>query len=328
MIREIADVSRAGRVSLLDRPRQELGKLAGARRRDGFVWVSLVDPDEAELGEFARLLGLHPLATADAVTGKQQPKIQAYEEHLFVVIWGLSQSDKLFKIAISPTFLFVRDGLIVSVQRHGERGCPDLGPVLDDAFDELGHGVLAALYAIMRSFVEVYTDVADRVEAELEALETQVFDARTREDDRRIYGLRKQIGRIQRAVSGMSVALQTSQEHLAGLSVGRERVEPYFRDLLDDLAGTNQLVSDQDRALDGVLASPQNNFSTQQNADPRKIRAFPALLSVPAVLAGIFGMNFQNLPGVSWDFGWEVLIAVIIVLDAILFIAFKRRHWL
>jgi len=95
-----------------------------------------------------------------------------------------------------------------------------------------------------------------------------------------------------------------------------------------DLAATAQLVSDQGIALDGVVSSHESNISNQQNDDTRKISAFAALLSVPTVLAGLFGMNFKNLPGVSWTYGWEALIAVVVILDVLMFINFKRRHWL
>lgn len=327
MIRKLALLAGEGRRELGDMPRSELPALAG-RRRDGYVWVALVDPDPAEIEEFARLFGLHPLAVADAVSGRQQPKIQAYQDHLFIVLWGLMEGGGLLEVAIVPTFIFVREGVLVTVQRQGMGSAPDLGPILEDAVGTVGSGAVGGLYAIMRSFVEVYTRVADRIETELEVLEAQVFDERLRERDRRIYALRKRIGRIQRAISGLSVALQASGQHLAGLRMGHERIEPYFRDLIEDLAATNQLVNDQDRALDGVLASHQNNVSIRQNSDMRKISAYAALLSVPAVLSALFSFSFQYMPGVDWPYSWEVVVAAIIVIDVLLFVAFKRRDWL
>ncbi len=152
------------------------GLVEAARARGGFVWVPLVDPDAAELGEFATLLGLHPLAVADAVSGRQQPKIQVYEEHLFVVLWGLTDADRFLDIAIAPTFLFVRDGLLLTVEHHRGDDAGVLATALDGVGAEVEHGVVGALYAVMRRFVEVYTGVADRIETELEALESSVFD--------------------------------------------------------------------------------------------------------------------------------------------------------
>ncbi len=329
MISEIAGFGDGRRESLTGLP---LGQLPSTIDRlaklGGFVWISLDDPDAAELESLGALLGLHPLAVADAASGRQQPKIQSYEEHLFVVLWMLIRPADSDEVTIAPTFLFVRDGLLVSVRRGGGAGQHDFSAMLDAAFAELGHGAVGALYAIMHGIVEGYTEVTDLMESDLETLETQVFAEETTENVRQIYRMRQQIGRVQRAISGMSVSLGVSREHLRDLIVGHERVEPYFQDLIDDLVGTNQLIGDQDRALDGVLASHENNVAVRQNNDTRKISAFAALLSVPAVLAGLFGMNFTNLPGVSWAFGWEVLVAVIVVIDVVMYVMFKRRRWL
>lgn len=297
-------------------------------KRGGFVWIGLHDPDEAALRELADLFKLHPLAVADAVSGKQQPKVQMYDEHLFVVLWALVYPKLSEQFTIGQTFLFVRDGLIITVQRNGGADEMDFGAVLEATHADLDHGVLGAFYGIVNSVVAGYTEVADHIESELEGLEEQVFDRHARDNVRRIYRLRQQIGKAQRAVAGLSVSLETSREQLSDLTVGHEKIDPYFRDILSDLVGTNQLIGDQDRALDGVLASHENNEASRQNEDTRKISAIAALLSVPAVLAGLFGMNFQNLPGVDWQYGWETLVAVILIIDGVMFGSFKKRHWL
>jgi magnesium transporter len=125
-------------------------------------------------------------------------------------------------------------------------------------------------------------------------------------------------------VSSLAKALETSKDRVGKLTVGSKRLEPY---LLDLLAGTAQLVSDQGSALDGVVSTHENNVASHQNIDTRKISAFAALLSVPAVLAGLLGMNFKNLPGVDWTYGWEALAASVLIIDAAIFVNFKRRHW-
>jgi magnesium transporter len=301
--------------------------IAGARRSGGFVWIGLIDPDEDEMREVGERFGLHPLAVRDAATGKQQPKVQAYDEHLFVVMWAVAPERSRGDVAISEVFIFARDGLLLTVQRNGGRQRPDLGKVLETA-DSLAGGAMTGLYAMMASVAIGYTDLTSVIEEELEALEEQVFDESAEDDAQRIYTLRKQVGKVDRAVSSLATALRESKDHFNALTVGNTAVEPYFRDLLDDLAGTDQLITDQISAIDGVVASHENNVASQQNRDTRKISAFAALLSIPAVLAGLYGMNFKNLPGVTWGFGWETVIAAAIVLDTWAFIAFKRRRWL
>lgn len=334
MVEEAQAFTAGGSAALTQAQRSRLSStISSIAKRGGFVWVGIEDPEGDEVDALAQELGLHPLAVADAASGKQQPKVQEYEEHLFVVMWALDYAKVDAELAIDQIFAFVREGLVVTVVHHsgrgkGRRGNDEHGiaDALTDADAE--HGVLGGLYAIMNHVVAGYTEVSDHVEDELEKLEKQVFDSQTRENVRAIHRLRQQIGKAQRAISGLATALDAGREHLKTLAVGHERVEPYFRDLLDDLVGTNQLIGDQDRALDGVLSSHENNVASRQNDDMRKISAFAALLAVPTVVAGLYGMNFKNLPGVGWSFGWLVTIGAILVLDGAMYWAFKRRDWL
>ncbi len=301
--------------------------IATAKKAGGFVWIGLEDPDEKEMADLAERLELHPLPTLDATTGKQQPKIQSYDQHLFVVMWLLHKSPQS-RLRVGELFMFVRDGLLVTVQRD-MRGHPvDVPQILEATETSLHAGSVGALYGVMANIANTYSDLAGDVEKDLEHLEHQVFDQDEKDDGAMIYRLRQELGKLQRAVSSFAKALETSRDRLDKLAIGNKVLEPYLRDLLDDLAGTAQLVSDQGSALDGVVSSHENNVASQQNDDTRKISAFAALLSVPTVIAGLYGMNFKNLPGVNWTFGWESVAAAVIILDVVMFINFKRRHWL
>jgi magnesium transporter len=110
--------------------------------------------------------------------------------------------------------------------------------------------------------------------------------------------------------------------------VDNEKILPYLHDLLDDAAGTAALLNDQSRALDAVLSSHENNVSARQNKDMRTISAFAALLALPSLIAGIYGMNFQNLPLVEWQYGWIAIAVVIVIVDLVIYAMFKRRGWL
>lgn len=301
--------------------------IAAAAKSKGFVWIGLEDPDEKEMRALAEQLGLHPLATIDAITGKQQPKIQSFDEHLFVVMWML-RATRTQKLDVGSLFLFVRDGLLVTVQRDMGKHPLVIEDILDATETSLKAGAVGGMYGLMANVTNTYSGIASDVEGELEDLERQVFDMATTEDGEKIYRLRQQIGKLQRAVSSMAKALETSHDRVSRLAVGNKALEPYLHDLLDDLAGTAQLVSDQRSALDGVVSSHENNVASQQTIDTRKISAIAALLSVPAVLAGLAGMNFKNLPGETWVYGWEALIAVILVVDALMFVNFRKKGWL
>lgn len=110
--------------------------------------------------------------------------------------------------------------------------------------------------------------------------------------------------------------------------MGSDEIVPYLHDLLDDAAGTAALINNQSRALDAILSSHENNVAARQNQDMRTISAFAALLALPTLIAGLYGMNFKNIPLVQWQYGWLVIGAAIIVVDVVIYLMFKRRHWL
>jgi magnesium transporter len=299
-----------------------------AQRRDGFVWLHLVDPDEQTVDAARKVLGIHPVAAEDVASGRQQPKVQMFEEHLFVLLWSVLESTESDELLLGQTYLYIGDGWLLTVQRGNGGKLPDLRELLDESPHDLHDGAMAAAHTIMADVVDGYARAAANVEAHLQELEEQVFNEGTNEDHRRIYKVRKDIGRIDRAVSSIAAALRESTDHLEETKLGKKLIVPYLHDLLDDAAGTAALINNQSRALDAVLSSHENNVAARQNKDMRTISAFAALLAVPTVIAGLYGMNFKNLPLVQWQYGWLVVGGAIVIIDVIVYVMFKRRRWL
>lgn len=299
-----------------------------AKRHHGFVWLHLVDPEEETVDRARETLGIHPVAAADVVSGRQQPKVQKFAEHLFILLWSILPRGDSGDLVLGQTYLYIGDGWLLTVQR-GEGGeLPDLPRLLREAEANIREGAMPAAYTIMADVVDGYAKAAADVESDLESLEEQVFNEGTNEDHRRIYEIRKDIGRIDRAVSSIAAALRESTQHLETLKVGRDEIVPYLHDLLDDAAGTAALINNQSRALDAILSSHENNVAARQNQDMRTISAFAALLALPTLIAGVYGMNFKNIPLVQWQYGWLVVGAAIVVIDVVIYVMFKRRHWL
>ena len=302
--------------------------VAKAKRHDGFVWLHLVDPEEETVDRARETLGIHPIAAADVVSGRQQPKVQKFAEHLFILLWSILPRGEAGDLVLGQTYLYIGDGWLLTVQR-GEGGeLPDLPKLLSEAPENLRNGAMPAAYTIMADVVDGYAKAAADVESDLEKLEEQVFSESTTEDHRRIYEIRKDIGRIDRAVSSIAAALRESTQHLEALTVGKDEIVPYLHDLLDDAAGTAALINNQSSALDAILSSHENNVSARQNKDMRTISAFAALLALPTLIAGLYGMNFKNIPLVQWQYGWLVVGGAIIIIDVVIYVMFKRRHWL
>lgn len=299
-----------------------------AKRREGFVWLHLVDPDEDTVTAARETLNIHPIAAADVVSGRQQPKVQKFAEHLFILLWSILPDENSDDLVLGQTYLYIGEGWLLTVQRGQGGALTDLPGLLAKAPANLRDATMPAAYTIMADIVDGYAKAAADVESDLEELEEQVFNDSTAEDHRRIYKVRKDIGRIDRAVSSIAAALRESTDHLEALTVGREHIVPYLHDLLDDAAGTAALINNQSRALDAILSSHENNVSARQNKDMRTISAFAALLALPTLIAGIYGMNFKNIPLVQWQYGWLAIGVAIVVVDLIIYVMFKRRGWL
>jgi len=155
-----------------------------------------------------------------------------------------------------------------------------------------------------------------------------VFDPSRPDDARRIYGLRRHIGRVKRAVSGLTRSLERAVGGFERASGDDHAIRPYLRDLLFELVGTDQLAADQDKALDGIISRHENDVASQQNRDARRISALAALVATPAVIAGIYGMNFENLPLVKASYGWAVIMGAIALIVVGMAYMFRRAHWL
>jgi magnesium transporter len=306
----------------------DVPRLVQKAKRRGFVWLHLVDPDEDTVTAARETLSIHPVAAADVVSGRQQPKVQKFAEHLFILLWTILHDEKSDELVLGQTYLYIGDGWLLTVQRGQGGKLTDLPQLLGDAKEDMRNAAMPAAYTIMAEIVDGYAKAAADVETHLQELEEQVFDDATHEDHRRIYKIRKDIGRIDRAASSIAAALRESTSHLDTLTVGTEQIVPYLHDLLDDAAGTAALINNQSRALDAILSSHENNVAARQNKDMRTISSFAALLALPTLIAGLYGMNFKYLPLVQWQYGWLVIGVAMVIVDLIIYAMFKRRGWL
>ncbi|GAA0423410.1 CorA family divalent cation transporter [Leifsonia naganoensis] len=296
-------------------------------REGGFVWVGLTDPDPARLEALGVAVGLHPLIRDDIAGGRQQPKVQWFDDQLFIVLRVLRSVDGESE-SMSELYVFARPGVLVTVGSRGEMGGFDVSAALDAGYPAvLGLGTLGAVHAIVARVVRGYLVVARDIEEDLGELEDQVFDETQEDDPLRIYRLRRRIGRVDRAVTTLAVAFENSRDKLVDYSRVHPGLAPYVIDLIEDLAGAARLANDQRSALDGVISSHENAVASEQNSDSRTISAFAALLAIPAVVAGLYGMNFTDLPVTDWRYGWVVIIAFIASLELWAYIALKRRRW-
>ncbi|MEU6472822.1 magnesium/cobalt transporter CorA [Streptomyces massasporeus] len=308
--------------------------LGEARTAGGFVWIGLHEPTEAEFDHVTREFGLHPLAVEDALKAHQRPKLEVYDDSLFVVLKPVAYEPKSDTVSSGEIMIFLGDGFVVTV-RHGE-GSP-LKAVrhrLEHEPELLGKGPTAVLYAVADATVDHYLDVATELQTDLEGLEAEVFSpdgGGSRNTASRIYDFKRQVLEFRRATGPLAPPMsRLAGTASTGVTVPfvDDRARPFFRDVSDHLTRVNDSVENLDRLVSDILSAHLAQMSVRQNDDMRKISAWAAMAAIPTMLAGIYGMNFEHMPELRWVWSYPVLIALMAVLEVMVFRLFKRRGWL
>lgn len=306
-----------------------------ARRGDGFVWLGLRHPSPSVVAEVASRFGLPVLAVEDAVQAHQRPKLEVYGDIVFVVLKPVRYVDHDEVVDVDELAIFVGPTFVVSV-RHG--GSDVLRRVRAELDGERSltpwHGPASVLHRAADLVVDEYGNSLDRINEDVDQIETEVFGAPQGADhSERIYKLKREIAEFRRAVLPLAPAL----ERLASGSVPGipEPLEPYFRDVHDHLLRAVDAVEAHDRLLTDVLqanlakvATLQNQIAIRQNEDMRRISAWAAIALVPTAVAGVYGMNFEHIPELKWEYGYFMVLAVIAVTCTVLYRLFRRNGWL
>ncbi|MET8766910.1 magnesium/cobalt transporter CorA [Streptomyces sp. NPDC004658] len=308
--------------------------LAEARAAGGFVWIGLHEPSEREFGLVTEEFGLHPLAVEDALKAHQRPKLEVYDDSLFMVLKPVVYEPESDAVSAGEVMVFVGDCFVVTV-RHGE--CSPLAAVrhrLEEEPEMLDKGPTAVLYAIADATVDHYLEVATELQTDLDELEAEVFQPETggsRNTASRIYTFKRQVLEFRRATGPLALPLtRLAGNGPLGGSVPfvHDKARPFFRDVGDHLTRVNESVEALDRLVSDILSAHLAQTSVQQNDDMRKISAWAAMAAVPTLIAGIYGMNFDHMPELHWLWSYPAVILVMAVLEVLLYRQFKQRGWL
>ncbi|MFD9331559.1 magnesium/cobalt transporter CorA [Streptomyces sp. NPDC060065] len=303
------------------------------KKSDGFVWLGLHEPTDREFAGIADLFDLHPLAVEDAVEAHQRPKLERYGETLFAVFKTVCYVEHKELTATSEVvntgeiMVFVGPDFVITV-RHGRHG--SLGPLreeLESDPQQLSKGPAAVLHAIADHVVDDYVNVTDSVQADIDQVEADVFaENGARADAGRIYQLKRELLELKRAV----VPLARPVQELATrpIRVVDPEIQAYFRDVSDHLLRVTEQVASFDELLNSILQAHLAQVTVAQNEDMRKITAWAAVIAVPTMVCGVYGMNFDNMPELHWRFGYPLVIGVITVACLVLYRGFRRNGWL
>jgi len=298
---------------------------AAAETGNGFAWVGTFEPTPEEFGAIASEFGLHELAVQDAVKAHQRPKAELYGDTLFVVVKTARYVDPEEVIELGELMIFVNPKFIITV-RHGEGGLAAVRKEFEQHPELLRRGPGMALYAILDHVVDAYEVAADGVDVDIQEVERQVFSADGANPAERIYKLEREVLDFYGAVAPLGGAVDGIVR--AQTAVVPEELDQYFRDVHDHLRRIEGRIGAFRELLNSALHANLTQLSVRQNEDMRKISAWVAILAVPTMIAGIYGMNFRHMPELTWRFGYPAVLLVIACSCGYLYRRFKQAGWL
>jgi magnesium transporter len=307
----------------------EISDLGAVRRQcgpDDFVWVGLHDPEQAELDAVAEVFDLHPLAVEDAVKAHQRPKLERYDDNLFLILKSLWYVDEEDAVETGEINLFVGSDFVVTV-RHGEGGALHQARLaLEDREQVLVHGPSAVVYTVCDQVVDAYERVAESLQEDVDEVEISVFSEERTNDAARIYVLKRELAEVRRAVLPLR---EPMNRFVSGGVRGIDpEAAPYFRDVGDHLARVSEAVDNLDSLLSTAFEAHMAQISIQQNDDMRRISATIGLIAAPALIGTIYGMNFQNMPELRWHLGYLFALGLMVAASLTVWILSKRAGWL
>jgi magnesium transporter len=307
----------------------------------GMAWIGLYRPSQAEIHSLAAEFDLHELAVEDAISAHQRPKLERYDDTLFVVLRAADYLDVPEEVAFGELHIFVGSNFVITV-RHSES--PDLSHVrrrMEADPELLAMGPQAVLFAILDTVVDEYAPVVAGLANDIDEIETQVFDTVDANVSRRIYELSSEVIDFQRATHPLATVVENLQLGSDKYGVNEE-LQRNLRDVADHLTTVNERVDVFRSMLRDILTVNSTLVTERQNARmaelselshtqgeaTKKISSWAAILFTPTLIASIYGMNFVDMPELHWAFGYPFAIGLMIALSVFLYLWFRRRNWL
>jgi magnesium transporter len=297
----------------------------GCRSPECFAWIGLFEPTEEEFDSVRREFNLHDLAVEDAIEAHQRPKLEVYGDSLFIVLKSARYVVGGPAVETGEIQVFIGEGFIVTV-RHGETKLHDVRLELERKPELLRLGPGAALHAIIDRVVDDYGPVIDALDRDIRNLEAEVFSVSRTDSTQRIYSLKREVLELYDAVAPLTEPLEKLER--MDVPLIPRKLRPYFRDVKDHVIRYIREIDGFRELLTSILAANLTQASVRQNEDVRKISAWAAIVAVPTLITGIYGMNFEHMPELGWTVGYPLALGVMAAVCFLLYRNFKRAGWL
>ena len=295
------------------------------KRPECFVWVALKDPLPEELEEMREEFSLHELAVDDARNGHQRPKIEEYGDSLFAVLKTIEPHDG--ELQVGEVDIFVGSNYVLSARVRSERGFTDVRNRSEREPHLLKHGAAYVFYALIDKVVDRYFPVLDQLETELETIEEQIFvKNQARSNIEALYQLKSKLMTLKHAVDPL-------MEAVGKLYGGRvpqicSGMGEYFRDVYDHLQRLHGTIEGIREMITTAIQVNLGMISLNETEVTKKLAGWAAIIAVPTMIAGVYVMNFKNMPELEWQWGYPASILVMVVLDIWLYLNFRKAKWL
>ena len=294
-------------------------------RNDCIVWVAVRDPEPHELDQLEEQFNLHPLAIEDAHHGHQRPKFEEYGDSLFLVMHMLEPDGD--ELRVGEVDIFVARNYVLSVRSRSERNFQDVRARCEREPELMQHGTGYILYALMDAVVDRYFPILDRIETQLENIEDNICAGTSpRANIETLYGIKQDLMTLKHATSPLHEAV--SKLYGGRVPMICTGLGEYFRDVSDHLGRINQSIDAAREMVTTAISVNLSLITLQESEVTKRLAGYAALVAVPTMIAGIYGMNFEHMPELKWIWGYPLSLATMAIIDGYLFYRFRKAKWL
>ena len=295
------------------------------RSTDKFVWIGLYEPSEEILEKVQEEFGLHELAVEDAHSAHQRPKLEQYGDSIFVVLRTAQMSND-HHVELGETHFFVGTNFIVVIRHGSSVPYVEVRTRCESTPEHLKNGQGFVLYAVMDFIVDRYFPVVHDLEHDLEKIEHKIFKQKpTRETTEQIYDLKRELLEVKRSVSPLvDICNRLMRFDYKCIS---EETRPYFRDVYDHAVRINEMIDNTRELVNSAMEANFSLISISQSDVGKKFAGWAAIIAVPTMIAGFYGMNFKFMPELSWHYGYYAVVGVTLAICLTLYFLFRRSGW-